>query len=62
MAAAQVGSSSSSLSRFSLLEEEVDEEEDGRAGATGRLAGGVFVTGAVEVDGEGSKPNNRVLV
>lgn len=58
MAAAHVGSCSSSTSRFSRLVEE-EEEEDRAGGAAGLLAGAFVVTGAVEVDGDGSKPVKR---
>lgn len=58
VAAAQVGSCSSSVSRFSRLEVE-EEQEDGGGRAAGLLAGGFFVKGAAEVEGEGSKPTNR---
>lgn len=58
MAAAEVGSCSSSLSCFSFLEE--DEEEHGTGGATGLLVGGVlFRSGAADVDGEVSRPADR---
>lgn len=59
MAAAHVGSCSSSTSRFSRLVEEEEEEEDRAGGAAGLLAGAFVVTGAVEVDGDGSKPVKR---
>ncbi len=59
MAAAHVGSCSSSISCFSRLEEKEEEEEGGGGGAAGLLAGVFFVTGAVEVEGDGSKPANR---
>lgn len=53
VAAAHVGSCSSSTSRFSR----VAEEEEGQGGAAAvLLAGALVVTGAVEVDGDGSKP------
>lgn len=53
VAAAHVGSCSSSTSRFSR----VAAEEDGPGGAAAVLfAGALLVTGAVEVDGDGSKP------
>lgn len=58
MAAAHVGSCSSSTSRFSRLVEE-EGEEDRAGGAAGLLAGAFVVTGAVEVDGDGSKPVKR---
>lgn len=60
VAAAQVGSCSSSMIRFRRLEVEEEEEEEERGGgAAGRLAGGFLVTGAAEVEGEGSKPANK---
>lgn len=58
MAAAHVGSCSSSARRFSCLKEE-EEAEEGGGGAAGLFAGGFFVTGAVEVEGVGSKPADR---
>lgn len=58
VADAQVGSCSSSTSRFSHLEVE-DEQGRGRGGGAALLAGGFFVTGAAEVEGEGSKPTNK---
>lgn len=54
MAAAHVGSCSSSTRCFSRL-----VEEDRAGGAAGLLAGAFVVTGAVEVDGDGSKPLKR---
>lgn len=57
VAAAHVGSCSSSVSRFRRLKEE--EEDNREGGAAGLLAGGFFVTGAVEVEGDGSKPVNK---
>lgn len=55
MAAAHVGSCSSSVRRFSRLEEEEEKEEEHR----GRGAGGFFVIGGVEVEGAGSRPADR---
>lgn len=54
VAAALVGSCSSSISRFIRLADE--EEEVRRAEAAGLLAGAFVVTGGAEVDGDGSKP------
>lgn len=61
VAAAHVGSCSSSIRRFSCLNEEEDEEEEEDRGglAAGLLAGAFVVTGAVEVEGDGSKPAKR---
>lgn len=59
MAAADVGSCSSSASRFSRLAVAEQVEEDRGGAAACFLAGGFFVTGAVEVEGMGSRPENR---
>lgn len=59
MAAAEVGSCSSSRSLIILLEEE--DELDGRGGAGGLLTGGALgANAAAEVEGEGSRPKQRV--
>lgn len=55
MAAAQVGSLCSSRSRFSRLAE-AEEEEEGRGVKEAICLEDLVVTGAVEVEGDGSKP------
>lgn len=55
--AARVGSHCSSRSRFSrLAEQEEEEEEKGREVEEAICSEDLVVTGAVEVEGDGSKP------
>lgn len=57
MAAAQVGSCSSSRCRFRCLAEaEEEEKEEGKGAGVVICLGYLVVTGAVEVEGDGSKP------
>lgn len=56
MAAAQVGSLCSSRSCFNRLAEVEEEEEEGRGVEEAICLEDLVVTGAVEVEGDGSKP------